>query len=77
MNAAIQVAINCAVRAALLTVAVAGATQNVPLPAQGKPLLIIGATLHTVSGAVIENGKMCSISTSPENSMAMPICAPV
>lgn len=58
MNAAIQVAINCAVRAALLTVTVAGATQNVPLPAQGKPLLIIGATLHTVSGAVIENGKM-------------------
>lgn len=58
MNAAIQVAINCAVRAALLTVTFAGATQNVPLPAQGKPLLITGATLHTVSGAVIENGKM-------------------
>ena len=34
------------------------ATPNIPQPAQTKPLLIIGATLHTVSGAVIANGRM-------------------
>jgi imidazolonepropionase-like amidohydrolase len=34
------------------------ATPNIPPPPQTKPLLITGATLHTVSGAVIPNGRM-------------------
>jgi imidazolonepropionase-like amidohydrolase len=34
------------------------ASNNVPPPAQSKPLLITGATLHTVSGAIIPNGRM-------------------
>lgn len=44
--------------AVLFSATAAHATPNVPQPAQTKPLLITGATLHTVSGAVIANGKM-------------------
>ena len=41
----------------LISVAV-GATPNIPPPAQGQAILISEATLHTVSGAVIPNGRM-------------------
>jgi len=34
------------------------ATPNVPPPAQGKPLMITGATLHTITGESIVNGRM-------------------
>lgn len=34
------------------------ATPNVPPPAQRQALILSGATLHTVSGAVIPNGRM-------------------
>ncbi len=44
--------------AALLAMSPVHATPNIPQPAQSKPLLITGATLHTVSGAVIANGRM-------------------
>ncbi|HEU0200289.1 MAG TPA: amidohydrolase family protein [Burkholderiaceae bacterium] len=44
--------------ALLLCVPPAYAAQNVPPPPQDGPLLITGATLHTVSGPVIENGRM-------------------
>ena len=44
--------------AAALAIPFAQATPNVPPPAQVRPLLITGATLHTVSGAVIENGSL-------------------
>ncbi len=36
----------------------AQADQNAPPPAQSKPLLVTGATLHTISGDVIERGQM-------------------
>lgn len=36
----------------------ASAVPNVPAPPQARPLLITGATLHTVSGAVIPDGRM-------------------
>jgi imidazolonepropionase-like amidohydrolase len=36
----------------------AAAAPNVPPPEQAEPILITGATLHTVSGATIENGRM-------------------
>jgi imidazolonepropionase-like amidohydrolase len=38
--------------------AAAKATPNIPPPAQLQPILITEATLHTVSGAVIANGRM-------------------
>ena len=41
----------------LLASAVAAAP-NVPPPAQQEPILITGATIHTVPGTAIENGKM-------------------
>jgi imidazolonepropionase-like amidohydrolase len=34
------------------------ANPNIPPPPQSKPLLITGATLHTISGDVISNGRM-------------------
>ena len=34
------------------------AAPNVPPPAQQEPILITGATIHTVPGTAIENGKM-------------------
>ena len=37
---------------------VAHAADHIPPPAQKQALLITGATLHTVSGPVIENGRM-------------------
>lgn len=37
---------------------VAHATPNVPPPPQSKPLLVTGATLHTISGESIPNGRM-------------------
>ncbi|MEH0165800.1 amidohydrolase family protein [Paucibacter sp. JuS9] len=46
---------------ALLLASLADVTQanpNVPPPAQAKPLLISNATLHTVSGPVLSNGRM-------------------
>lgn len=36
----------------------ANASPNIPPPPQQKPVLITGATIHTVSGAVISNGRM-------------------
>jgi imidazolonepropionase-like amidohydrolase len=42
----------------LLAAGAAQGTPNVPPPAQAKPLLFTGAVLHTVSGSVIENGRM-------------------
>ncbi|MFM7459994.1 MAG: hypothetical protein ACKO15_04030, partial [Burkholderiales bacterium] len=36
----------------------ANANPNIPPPPQSKPLLITGATLHTISGDVISNGRM-------------------
>lgn len=42
----------------LLSASLAQANPNVPPPAQAKPLLISNATLHTVSGPVIANGRM-------------------
>ena len=44
--------------AVLFAASPAHATPNIPQPAQTRPLLITGATLHTVSGAVIVNGRM-------------------
>ncbi|MDM4764920.1 amidohydrolase family protein [Pelomonas sp. SE-A7] len=41
-----------------LTASVAQANPNVPPPAQSKPLLITNATLNTVSGPVVSNGRM-------------------
>jgi imidazolonepropionase-like amidohydrolase len=43
---------------ALAFVQHAFAVPNVPPPAQSQPIMITGATLHTVSGASIANGKM-------------------
>jgi len=43
---------------ALLATGLAQATPNVPPPAQSRPLLIGNATLHTVSGPVIQQGRM-------------------
>ena len=37
---------------------VAHANPNIPPPPQQQPLLITGATLHTVTGDVIANGRM-------------------
>ncbi|TDJ33831.1 MAG: imidazolonepropionase [Gammaproteobacteria bacterium] len=34
------------------------ASENIPPPPQGEPVIIRGATLHTVSGEVIENGHL-------------------
>jgi imidazolonepropionase-like amidohydrolase len=36
----------------------ASAAPNVPPPPQQEPLLIVGATIHTVPGTAIENGRM-------------------
>ncbi len=36
----------------------AHASSNIPPPPQQKPVLITGATIHTVSGATISNGRM-------------------
>ncbi|MEQ1515319.1 MAG: amidohydrolase family protein [Usitatibacteraceae bacterium] len=49
-----------AVLAVVLSISAASgfATPNVPAPAQSKSLLVTGATLHTVSGAAIVNGRM-------------------
>ena len=58
MNVTMQTVTRGVMFATLFVVNVAGAVQNVPPPAQPKPLLITGATLHTVSGAVIQNGQM-------------------
>ena len=44
--------------AALFAMSHALANTNTPAPAQSKPILITGATLHTVSGAVIPNGRL-------------------
>jgi imidazolonepropionase-like amidohydrolase len=44
--------------ALLLTASAALAAPNVPPPAQEEPILITGATLHTVSGASIVGGRM-------------------
>lgn len=44
--------------AAALATAFAYATPNVPPPPQTTPLVITGATLHTVSGATIANGSL-------------------
>jgi imidazolonepropionase-like amidohydrolase len=49
-------------RAAALVLSLAasavGAAPNVPAPEQEEPILITGATLHTVSGATIPDGRM-------------------
>lgn len=42
----------------LLAASVAGAAPNVPAPEQEEAILITGATIHTVSGETIENGRM-------------------
>lgn len=42
----------------LCTATFAFATPNVPPPAQRQAILVTGATIHTVSGAVIPNGRM-------------------
>jgi len=44
--------------AALLAGGAVHATPNVPPAPQSRPLLISGATLHTVSGAVLERGQL-------------------
>jgi imidazolonepropionase-like amidohydrolase len=44
--------------AAAVAVLEAGATPNIPPPPQQKAIMITGATIHTVSGAVIANGRM-------------------
>ena len=41
-----------------LVTSIARAAPNVPPPEQTEPVLITGATIHTVSGATIENGRM-------------------
>lgn len=41
-----------------LTISIATATPNIPPPPQSTPLLLTGATLHTVSGPSIPNGDM-------------------
>ena len=43
---------------ALATALAAQASDTAPPPPQSRPLLITGATLHTVSGPVIANGRM-------------------
>ena len=62
------------------------ATPNAPPAAQSKPVLLTGATLHTVSGATIANGRMLleggritAIGTAaaiPDNAMATVIAMP-
>ena len=47
-----------AVLSLLLLGGVAGASEQVPPPPQRVPLVISGAVLHTVSGAVINDGRM-------------------
>lgn len=42
----------------LLAASLAQATPNVPPPPQTRPLLITGATLHTVSGPTLERGQI-------------------
>lgn len=42
----------------IITCSLAHAVPNIPPPAQSQPIVITGATLHTVSGASIANGKM-------------------
>ncbi len=44
--------------AAIAVAFAANASPNIPPPPQQKPILITGATIHTVSGAVISNGRM-------------------
>jgi imidazolonepropionase-like amidohydrolase len=46
------------IAASVLAATLSNATPNVPPPPQTEALLITGATLHTVSGAVIENGSL-------------------
>ncbi len=58
MNASRVNPMTCVLLLATMAATLCQATPNVPQPAQTRPLLITGATLHTVSGAVIENGKM-------------------
>jgi imidazolonepropionase-like amidohydrolase len=41
-----------------LAASAATAAPNVPPPEQDEPILVTGATIHTVSGATIENGRM-------------------
>ena len=70
---------------AFLSVA-AHATPNIPPPAQSQPILITEATLHTVSGAVIANGRMLfeggrvtaigSAAMVPDNASAKVIAMP-
>lgn len=47
-----------AVTLALAATLPVSASNEIPPPKQSKPLLITGATLHTVSGAVIADGRM-------------------
>ena len=64
----------------------AQATPNTPPAAQSKPILITGATLHTVSGATIANGRMLleggritaigAATAIPDNAMAIVIAMP-
>jgi imidazolonepropionase-like amidohydrolase len=42
----------------LLVASSAAAAPNVPPPAQEEPILVVGATIHTVSGATMDNGQM-------------------
>ncbi|MBI3714685.1 MAG: amidohydrolase family protein [Betaproteobacteria bacterium] len=50
----------CRLAAAVVAACIgaARATPNVPPPPQSHPILVTGATLHTVSGANIANGRM-------------------
>jgi imidazolonepropionase-like amidohydrolase len=43
---------------AVLASEIAHAVPNIPPPPQSQPIMITGATLHTVSGASIPNGRM-------------------
>ncbi len=64
----------------------AQATPNTPPAAQAKPILITGATLHTVSGATITDGRMLleggriiaigAATAIPDNAMATVIAMP-
>lgn len=59
MNAAQRLAIAWVFAAAVLgTAPIARAGQSAPPPPQNKPLLVIGATLHTISGETMVRGQM-------------------
>ncbi len=40
----------------LIVVGIASASDPIPAPKQKKPIALVGGMIHTVSGAVIQNG---------------------